>query len=143
MLTGYGAFAAAFPGFVVGYYTTTDGPLASAGSVYLNVGMWMVVSYVAVAFIVAGLRMSTTRVFILLAATAAGLYYWFAGDAITTAFAVEGVATWAIRVAGIGLVVYWLGRAWLGSVETARTAVSQPGEQRSHGPPAGGIRAAR
>jgi len=32
--TGFGAFAAAFPGFIIGYYTSSDVALSAAGSVY-------------------------------------------------------------------------------------------------------------
>jgi hypothetical protein len=111
LVTGFGAFAAAFPGFVVGYYTAQDGPLASAGSVYLNVAVWALGSYLVAGLLVWLFRLSATRALILLAAVAAGLYYWFAADTITTAFAIQGTATVAIRVAALALVVFWLWRA--------------------------------
>jgi hypothetical protein len=111
LLTGYGVFAAAFPGFVIGYYTTQDGPLASAGSVYLNVAVWALGSYLAAGLLVRLFRLGAARAMVLLAAVAAGLYYWFAADTITTAFVIQGTATVAIRAAALALVVFWLWRA--------------------------------
>jgi hypothetical protein len=112
LTTGYGVFAAAFPGFVVGYYTTQDGSLASAGSVYLHIAVWLLGSYLAVAAVVWLFRLSAARAMVLVAAVAAGLYYWFAADTITTAFAIQGAATVAIRAAALALVVVWLWRAF-------------------------------
>jgi hypothetical protein len=111
LLTGYGAFAAAFPGFVVGYYTTQDGPLATAGAVYGNVAVWALGSYLATAILVRLLDSSASRAMVVLAAAAAGLYYWYAASTITTAFAIEGMPTVVIRVAGLALVAVWFLRA--------------------------------
>jgi nitrite reductase (NADH) large subunit len=111
LASGYGLFAGAFPGFVVGYYTTQDGAWTTAGSVYLHVAVWMLGSYLATAILVWLLKASAARAMVVLAAAAAGLYYWFAADTITTAFAIEGAATVAIRVVALALVVVWLWRA--------------------------------
>jgi len=43
--SGFGIFAAAFPGFVFGYFATSDTTPASAVTVYLSVGLWAAVSY--------------------------------------------------------------------------------------------------
>ncbi len=108
---GFGIFAAAFPGFVVGYYTVQDGPLAIAGSVYLHVALWAIASYVTTMLIVWTFAISAARAVVLLAALAAGLYYWFAADTIATAFNIPSTVTTAIRVAALALVVFWLWRA--------------------------------
>jgi nitrite reductase (NADH) large subunit len=111
LTSGYGVFAAAFPGFVVGYYTTQDGPWAAAGSVYLHVALWALGSYLAAVILVWLFKASAARATVVLAAAAAGLYYWFAAQTITTAFAIEGAATVAIRAVALALVVVWLWRA--------------------------------
>lgn len=111
LTSGYGAFAAAFPGFIVGYYTTQDGALATAGAVYLNVIGWAAASYVVTAFLVWVTKASAARAMIMLAATAVVVYYWYAADTITTAFAIQGAATLVIRVAAFALIAVWLWRA--------------------------------
>ncbi len=111
LLSPYGAFAAAFPGFVVGYSTLNDGPLAMAGDVYMNVALWMAVSYLGVVLVTVVLRASAGLMINLLAAVAFGLYYWFAAEAITNAFDIAGIPTLMIRVTAGLLVLYWLARA--------------------------------
>jgi hypothetical protein len=111
LTSGYGAFAAAFPGFVVGYYTTQDGALATAGAVYLNVIGWAAASYLLTALLVWVTKASALRAMTMLAATAAAVYYWYAADTITTAFAIQGAATLTIRVAAFALIAVWLWRA--------------------------------
>lgn len=123
LANGYGIFAAAFPGFVVGYYTTQDGPWTAAGSVYLHVAVWVLGSYLATVLLVWLLRASAARAMAVLAAAAAGLYYWFAAETVTTAFAIEGVATVAIRVAAFALVAVWLWRAVPQTAHTDSNAV--------------------
>ena len=109
--SAFGVFAAAFPGFVVGYYTTQDGSLAIAGSVYFNVAAWMLASYLVTTFLVWILNAGSVRTMMVLAAVAVGIYYWFAADTITTAFEIQGVATITIRVVALALVLFWLWRA--------------------------------
>ena len=111
LMTGFGVFAAAFPGFVVGYYTTQDGPLQTAGAVYGHVGFWALGSYVATVALVWLFKARASRAMVVLGGAAAGLYYWFAAATITTAFAIEGTATVAIRIAGLALVAAWFIRA--------------------------------
>lgn len=111
LLSSFGVFAAAFPGFVLGYYTTQDGPLATAGSVYLHIAVWALASYLATVLLVWLFRASAIRAMVVLAAAAAGLYYWFAADTVTTAFEIQGAPTTAIRVLALALVAIWLWRA--------------------------------
>lgn len=120
----FGAFAAAFPGFVIGYYTTTDGPLASAGHVYAHVGMWMLGSYVVVALGVLLLDLSAEHTIGFLAALAAALYYWFAAPLVAAALGVPGAGATVLRVAAFGLVGFWL---WRGALRSRRRpAPTQP-----------------
>ena len=125
LVSGYGVFAASFPGFVVGYYTTQDGPLATAGAVYTNVALWALGSYLATVVLVRLFDTGVSRAMVVLAAAAAGLYYWFAAVTITSAFAIEGIATVGIRVVGLALVAAWFFRATplAGSVNSSRVAV--------------------
>ena len=49
LISPFGIFAAAFPGFIIGYFTLDNGGLATAVSVYLHVGVWALGSLVVVA----------------------------------------------------------------------------------------------
>lgn len=110
LTTHYGVFAASFPGFVVGYFLTPDGPISSAGTVYLNVGLGAVVSYAATQGLVRLSGVSATAAIRLLGATALGLYYWFAADVVASHLALPAWAPVAIRAVALTLVAGWLGR---------------------------------
>lgn len=124
VFTGFGAFAAAFPGFVVGYYTVQDGPLGTAAAVYLHVVLWMALSYGATAGLVGAFGFTARVVLPFLAATAAGLYYWFASPLVAEALGLGEVGAVVLRAAAFALVAVWLGRdqlralvAWRGGTE--------------------------
>jgi hypothetical protein len=106
----YGVFAAAFPGFVIGYFHTQDGPLSSAGLVYATVGAWTVAGYVVTQVVVRGLRLSAARAARFLAAVAIGLYYWYVAPVVAEAWTWPAWAPAAIRIAGLALVAWWLWR---------------------------------
>ena len=108
LATPYGAFAAAFPGFIVGYYTTADGTLSSAPDVYLHVALYSAVSYVIAVAVVLVARLAAERSTLLLAATSIGLYYWFAAPAIATALVLPTWWVVGVRVASLSLVAFWL-----------------------------------
>lgn len=111
LLGPVGAFVAAFPGFVVGYYTLQDGPLAGAVGVYGHIALYMAISYVATAALTLILGLDRATVTVLLASTAAALYYWYAAPAISEAFDIGTPPIIAIRVVAGLLVLYWLVRA--------------------------------
>ena len=113
--TVYGAFAAAFPGFIIGYYTTIDGPLSTAGTVYGTIALWMVGSYAVAAGIVAMLQISSVRGLRILAAASAGLYYWLGAPGLAEAWNLPDVVIWAIRLPALLLVVSW---AWIALTQT-------------------------
>ncbi|MEX0600657.1 MAG: hypothetical protein WD205_08445, partial [Rhodothermales bacterium] len=100
-----GAFVAAFPGFVLGYFTVS--PDAGIGSIYLHVVLLAAASF---ALFVGGqfvFRFSARNGIRVAAAAAAGLYYWFTVPAIIAATE----ATW-----GMGPAAGWvdaLGRGLL------------------------------
>ncbi len=107
----FGIFAAAFPGFVLGYFTIDDGPLSAAGGVYLHIGLAALGSFLLTAIVV---KLGDVRVQIMmpvLAALAAGAYYWFASPVFAEAVRLPPVAGQVVRVGALGLVVLWLFKA--------------------------------
>jgi len=128
VLTAYGAFAAAFPGFVLGYYFAKDGPLDTTGAVFLKVGQWTVASWIVVAVLAYLSRAPAGRFLPALAAAAAGIYYWFSGPILSRTLGLDGEAVWGtdaslaanlIRVLMFALILVWLGRAYTRRRENA------------------------
>jgi hypothetical protein len=109
--TSYGAFAAAFPGFVIGYNLTQDGSLSAAGRVYLTVAAAAAASYLLVVTVVRGLNLGATLAIRLLAALAIGLYYWFAAPVVSGHLALPDWTPAIIRTAALVLIGVWLWRA--------------------------------
>ncbi len=109
--TSYGIFAAAFPGFVVGYFTTTDVALAEAGRVYLHMALWAGGSYLLTALLAGGLKIPAKRILPLLAAAAVGLYYWFVAPTIAATLGAAQIGTLLIRGAALVLIGVWLWHA--------------------------------
>ena len=110
--TPFGIFAAAFPGFIIAYYTTPDVALASAGAVYGHVALWVAGSYLLVALAVGLLRLPSTPVLVVLGAVALSLYYWYAVAVVLTAFGVTDTL-WPMVGRGLFLLVIaiWLAEA--------------------------------
>jgi hypothetical protein len=110
MLRPYGVFAAAFPGFVLGYSLLADGALPDAARVYLQVLAGGGVSYLVAAAIVRGLRVPAAAAMTGLAAAAIAIYYWYAASAIASAwqFGTGGVVS--LRVTAFLLIGVWLWR---------------------------------
>ncbi len=109
--TGFGAFAASFPGFVLGYYLTTNGPLDTAGSVYFTIALYMLASYALAQIVVRGLNLGADVAVRLVGALAIGLYYWFVGAVVTRHLGLHDGATIAIRTLAFALIALWLWRA--------------------------------
>ena len=113
--TPTGVFTAAFPGFVLGYFTIT--PPIEIGSLYLHMALFVLAS---VALFALGDRLLGARVTPsarAAAAAAAGLYYWFTVPAVIVAAEAMwglGPAPDWLPIAGqavlLGLVGFW----WLG-----------------------------
>ncbi len=106
--TGFGAFAAAFPGFIIGYFTTTNGDLATAGAVYFRVLGFAAASYALVAAATTALRLRAALAMPLLGATALGLYYWYAAPKLTEAYAAPDATTLVLRVVIGATLAFWL-----------------------------------
>ncbi len=107
----FGIFAAAFPGFVLGYFTVDDGPLSAAGAIYLHIGFAALGSYLLTAAVVKLGNFRSQVMMAVLAALAAGTYYWFASPALATALQLPPSAGHVVRVAALGLVAFWLFKA--------------------------------
>jgi nitrite reductase (NADH) large subunit len=120
----HGVFAAAFPGFIVGYYTTTDAPLEAAPSIYLHVLVWAVASFLLTVLMVRILKATAAGAVTTLAALAVGIYYWFAAPLTASALGLSAAGTITIRCAAFALIALWLWRARRRLRE--RSTTSQP-----------------
>jgi hypothetical protein len=107
----FGAFAAAFPGFIAGYYTIANGPVENAFAVYRHVLTATAIGLALVVVFVQACRITAATALPKLAALAAALYYWYAAKAVTDAWGITGTSTWGIRVAAFALILAWLIRA--------------------------------
>lgn len=110
--TPYGAFAGAFPGFVLGYFLTENGPITSAPSVYLEVFGAAAASFGVVAVLNGIFRITPARMLTGLAAAAAGIYYVFAAPATAAYLGLPPLAGEFLRLILLGLVGVWAWRAW-------------------------------
>lgn len=106
-----GMFSAAFPGFIIGYFLLSDGPLEAVLSMYGTPLLGALVSYVAVALLVVVLGIPSRIGMPVLAALSVGSYYWFAVPASFESFAWSASAATAVRAALLAFVVVWLGIA--------------------------------
>lgn len=111
LATPYGVFFAALPGFIIGYNQVQDGSLNSAAIVYATTLVWSLASFLLVVVTVLALRLHSRLALPLIAATAGGIYYWYAGPAIMTQLSAGAWLGSGIRIGGIGLVGWWLGSA--------------------------------
>ncbi|HEX9728796.1 MAG TPA: hypothetical protein VGA37_09860 [Gemmatimonadales bacterium] len=115
LATPFGLFAAAFPGFVVGYFTTADAALAQAGAVYLHVGVWSGASLALVGLLTLALQVPLAKAAPVLGATAVTLYYWYAGPSLADALHLGALGGHVLRGAAGILVLSWLLRHVRGS----------------------------
>lgn len=106
--TPYGLFAASFPGFVLGYFHTADGPLATAASVYATVGLWALGSLVATVIAVRLLSLSSRVATLALAVAAFSAYYWYAAPVLAASFSAPIFVITLLRTAAIGGALVWL-----------------------------------
>jgi hypothetical protein len=125
-LTGYGAFALAFPGFVLAYYLLSDGSFSTALATYEFVGAWSVGSWLVLSALFGVTRTTVQTALLISAALAVGLYYWFAPPGIAAEFGLPVTFTWSLRVVTLGLVATWLVRG-LGTSPNGRPVRSAVG----------------
>lgn len=106
-----GVFAAAFPGFIAGYYTLGDVAVSRAGGVYLHMLGFAAGSFVLVGAITTLTELDARLALPLLAAAAVGLYYWFSAPLIATALGLPPWAATPIRTGALLLIAVWLASA--------------------------------
>ncbi len=123
--TVYGVFAASFPGFVIGYNLTQDGPVSTAGAVYLQVAAWSAGSFVVTYVVVRALGLRAEVATLTLAGTALALYYWYAAPILTTAYRLPVGGTTPIRGAALVLIAVWF-RRFLGHRSGNGRQVTEP-----------------
>lgn len=111
VVTAYGAFALAFPGFVAAYYLLEDGPPSTALQVYGSVLIWSAGSWLVLSTVFLLLRVPSARALLLCAVLAVGLYYWFVPAGIAGTFGLPTSFTWGVRALALTLVGFWLNRA--------------------------------
>lgn len=109
--SAFGIFAAGFPGFVLGYYLVPDGPLTSALATYGTVAAVTVASSVLTVVLASTFTVSARDMMPVLAAAAAGVYYWFASPILAGTLALGPAGAVVLRVVFLGLVGVWLVRA--------------------------------
>ena len=109
MKTPFGLFAAAFPGFIYGYFQLTDGGLGDAMVVYSTILGYALVSLLLIIVLSIVLRIPAHRLLPFLGALSVGMYYWYAAPASFEAFDLQGgeIARWAL----LGFIAYWLFQA--------------------------------
>ncbi|HUG86806.1 MAG TPA: 2Fe-2S iron-sulfur cluster-binding protein, partial [Euzebya sp.] len=106
-------FAAAFPGFVLGFYLVPDPPAIAIGRMYAELGLWMLLSIGLFTLIDAVARLRPGRMTTMAAATAFALYYWFTIQATADRFDLDAPAVvWALRALVIALVAVWVVRTF-------------------------------
>lgn len=110
ILSPFGLFACAFPGFIIGYFTTADGPLSLALSTYATVGMWAAGS-VGVAALLLG-RVRAARALLVLGTASIGLYYWFAAPRLADAYGGTAMAGQVLRALALAGIAAWAWRGW-------------------------------
>lgn len=120
LLSPFGAFACAFPGFVIGYFTTTNGDGATAASTYAHVALWSLGSVAVLGMIARVIRVRASLMLLALGGLSAGIYYWYAAPRLAAAFgggATMGIGT---RIFALCLVSLWfvhgMRRPWRPSV---------------------------
>jgi hypothetical protein len=121
--TAFGAFAAAFPGFIIAYFTTENGPLSAAPAVYARVAGFSLASYAAVAAVVAAFRLRAAVAVPVLGACALGLYYWYSTPTLVDAYRLPAVAVPVLRSAIGALLAFWLVAAWPEGEESRPAAI--------------------
>jgi hypothetical protein len=108
VVTPFGAFACAFPGFIVGYFTTVNGELSTAGEVYLHIALACLVSYVVIAGIVFVARPPEPVTLPGLGGLSIALYYWYAAPSLAAAYGAPNSGPAVVRLLAFTLIAVWL-----------------------------------
>ncbi len=127
--TPFGAFACAFPGFIIGYFTTVNGSLSTAGHVYWHVGIVSLMSYVVIATLVLITRPVVRLMLPAVGCLSIALYYWYAAPSLAAAYGAPNRGPDIVRLLALTLIVFWL---WHARDETAPRSVG-PLDRGFHG----------
>jgi len=126
MLTSFGLFALAFPAFIAGYFTVPTAPVPGAVAVYAHVFGWSATGAVLTGGVITAVRIPSRDALILLATTAAALYYWFVVPLSLGSLGIHGVnSVTLVRLMLLGFIGYWAARAF-------RAPASAAGALRGH-----------
>jgi len=110
ILSPFGLFASAFPGFIIGYFKTVDGTLSQALATYVTVGQWVAGSVAASALLLGPVR--GARALFVLGGASIGAYYWFAAPRLTDAYGGTVMAGEVLRALALTGIVAWMWRGW-------------------------------
>lgn len=111
-------FAAAFPGFVLAFYTLPNPPEISAGAMYLQFLLYMLVSAGAFTAIDAFASVSSLRVTTIFGALALNIYYWYTAPTLfqtvgeLTDQTVHPAFSWAVRLGLFIVTLVWISRTY-------------------------------
>ena len=111
-------FAAAMPGFIAAYFTLPNPPAISIGSMYLQFGLYVIISIGIFNFLDAFLKVTTNKLTALFGAVAINLFYGFGLpqwlNAVGSMFGVVPPVWvgWAGQAVIIGVAVVWMVRTF-------------------------------
>ena len=107
LTTPFGFFAAALPGFIVGYGLTPDLDVGAAARVYGATLGGAAISYLAITAVVRAGRLAPLRAVACCGALSGALYYWFTAPVIGRNLGLASPAVPAIRTAALFLITVW------------------------------------
>lgn len=111
LLTPFGLFASALPGFILGYFMAPADVGASAMQVYGSTLGGSVASVLVVQGIVRATSLATSGALLLLAAWSGATYFAFTGPAVARLWHLPTSTGVALGSLGVAFVVWWLVRA--------------------------------
>jgi hypothetical protein len=111
LATPLGFFAAALPGFIVGFNQLSDAPVPSFAQAYVVPLGAALGSVAATAILVALLRPAARGAIVALSASAITLHYWYAGPTLARSFGLAGGASVAFRMVAFSVIAVWTVRA--------------------------------
>lgn len=121
LLSAFGLFAIAFPGFVYGYFNVSDAEASAAWSIYVHMIEHAAQSAAIFGTLVLVSGATAAVALPLLSAIAAGTYYWYAIPVILKALhLISPAATLGGRALIGAFLLWWLQRALRLSVGEAR-----------------------
>lgn len=111
MTTWYGIFCLTFPGAMVGYFLSSDGPLQTAFSVYGSVAFWGSTGWVIFTILILGTSITRRTATLLGAALSIVIYYWFTAPTVAAAWSLPHIVVPTTQAATLLLSGLWLKKA--------------------------------